>query len=105
MDELATAEAATGRTCRSRSSTGRPRPAAPSDEPLAAEDLVGVDANHVRATDAWPGGTFASFHAYPYYPDFLRHEPAYRRRLNGAKDAYAGYLADLAAHFTSTCRC
>ena len=39
------------------------------------EDLVGVDAMHVLPTDAWPGGTFASFHAYPYYPDFQRYEP------------------------------
>ena len=44
------------------------------DEPLATEDLVGVDANHVLPTSAWPGGTFASFHAYPYYPDFQRYE-------------------------------
>ena len=27
----------------------------------------------------WPGGTFASYHAYPYYPDFQRHEPALQR--------------------------
>ena len=45
-------------------------------EPLPREDLVGVDANHVRPTAAWPAGTFASYHAYPYYPDFQRHEPA-----------------------------
>ena len=51
----------------------------PADAPRRAaatrEDLVGVDANHVLPTDAWPGGTFASFHAYPYYPDFQRYEP------------------------------
>ena len=27
---------------------------------------------HIAATQAWPGGFFASYHAYPYYPDFLR---------------------------------
>jgi hypothetical protein len=41
------------------------------DEPLPTEDLVSVDAMHLRATPAWPGGFFASYHAYPYYPDFL----------------------------------
>ena len=80
----------------------------PSADPLrhpeedgTGEDLVGVDANHVRATAAWPGGTFASFHAYPYFPDFLRHDPAYANdELGGRKDAYAGYLAALEKHFT-----
>jgi hypothetical protein len=73
------------------------------DEPLSQEDLVGVDANHVRPTAAWPGGTFASYHAYPYYPDFQRHEPALQRyRHNGRPDPYAGYLAALKAHHGDT---
>ena len=68
-------------------------------EPLQREDLVGVDANHVQPTAAWPGGTFASYHAYPYYPDFQRHEPALRRyTVDGKADPYAGYLAELRAH-------
>ena len=68
-------------------------------EPLPQEDLVGVDANHVRPTAAWPAGTFASYHAYPYYPDFQRHEPALRRyELDGRSDPYAGYLAALRKH-------
>jgi len=72
------------------------------DEPLRTEDLVGVDANHVLPTAAWPGGTFASFHAYPYYPDFLRHEKALARTsYDGKPDAYAGYLQALKRHFTS----
>jgi len=33
------------------------------DEPLAREDLAGVDANHVKPTAAWSGGYFASYHA------------------------------------------
>jgi len=69
------------------------------DEPLAQEDLVGLDANHIVPTARWPAGTFASYHAYPYYPDFLRHEKALRRtRVDGKPDAYAGYLAALARH-------
>jgi hypothetical protein len=63
-------------------------------EPLAEEDLVSVDALHLRATAAWPGGFFASYHAYPYYPDFLRLEPRYRR----ARSPYAAYLRELRAH-------
>jgi hypothetical protein len=68
-------------------------------EPLDREDMVGIDANHVLPTAAWPGGTFASYHAYPYYPDFGRHEPALRRyELDGRADPYAGYLAQLREH-------
>jgi hypothetical protein len=71
------------------------------EEPLSTEDLVGVDANHVQATERWPGGTFASYHAYPYYPDFQRHEPGLRAfRHNGSADPYAGYLNALQRHHT-----
>nr|WP_296065636.1 hypothetical protein [uncultured Actinoplanes sp.] len=64
------------------------------DEPLRQEDLLQLDANHVRATGNWPAGTFASYHAYPYYPDFLRHEPG----LVSTGDPYAAYLAALRGH-------
>jgi hypothetical protein len=58
-----------------------------------------VDANHVLPTAAWPAGSFASYHAYPYYPDFQRHEPALQRYvLDGRRDPYAGYLAELRRH-------
>jgi hypothetical protein len=69
------------------------------EEPLEQEDLVQLDANHVRPTAAWPAGTFASYHAYPYYPDFQRHEPALQTyRYAGRSDPYAGYLAALRRH-------
>ena len=71
------------------------------EEPLPEEDLVGVDAEHVLPTDAWPGGTFASFHAYPYYPDFQRHEPGLQVETDGRVDPYAAYLRALKDHFVS----
>jgi hypothetical protein len=64
------------------------------DEPLPDDDRVSVDAMHVRATPAWPGGFFASYHAYPYYPDFL----GLQSDLRAAPDPYAAYLRDLRAH-------
>ena len=69
-------------------------------EPLAQEDMVSVDAMHLRATERWPGGFFASYHAYPYYPDFLGLDPGYAeyRRPDGTVDPYAGYLHELRAH-------
>lgn len=72
-------------------------------EPLATEDMASVDAMHVLPTEAWPGGTFASFHAYPYYPDFQRFEPGLERtEWEGEPDRYAGYLASLQDHFAGT---
>jgi len=72
-------------------------------EPLDREDLVGIDANHVLPTKAWPGGTFASFHAYPYYPDFQRYEPGLdATEWRGKPDRYAGYLTSLRDHFAGT---
>ena len=44
-------------------------------------------------------GTFANYHVYPYYPDFLNLDPGYGafRDKHGACN-YAGYLADLKSH-------
>lgn len=71
------------------------------EEPLHTEDLVSVDAMHIRVTDKWPAGYFASFHAYPYYPDFLRWQQdyqTYKRPRDGKVDPYAGYIHDLRQH-------
>jgi hypothetical protein len=70
-------------------------------EPLPAEDLVSVDATHIAATTAWPAGFFASYHAYPYYPDFMRLTPeyqSYKRPRDGVVDPYSGYLHALRAY-------
>lgn len=70
------------------------------NEPFEKEDLVSVDPMHMEPTDAWTAGYFASYHVYPYYPDFLRYDPEYAdyRRDDGEVDPYAGYTADLRAH-------
>ena len=69
------------------------------DEPLIEEDQVGVNANSIQPTAAWPGGYFAAYHAYPYYPDFQRHEPGIADCLSdGSVDPYAGYLIALRRH-------
>ena len=72
------------------------------DEPLGREDIVGVDANHIEVGDEWTGGFFASYHAYPYYPDFMRHEEALAAfEYNGRSDPYAGYLNRLREHHSA----
>lgn len=72
----------------------------PEEPDAAKEDGVSVDPMNVTATRAWPAGFFASYHVYPYYPDFLRWSPTYAAyvRPDGAKDPYAGYLHALRAH-------
>lgn len=100
MDELATAEARQGRT-EPIAFVNRPAtdPLRHPTEPLQQEDFYQLDANHVLPTASWPAGTFASYHAYPFYPDFQRHEPALQAyRYRGRPDPYAGYLAALRRH-------
>ena len=62
-------------------------------------DGVGIDANRIEPTAATPAGTFAAYHAYPYYPDFMNVDPGYlRARDSKGPSSYAGYLRDLKAH-------
>jgi len=65
-------------------------------EPFPMEDAVGVDANQIQANQ-WEAGYFASYHAYPYYPDFLRYSDQYKKAKgpNGKSNNYRGYLRDL----------
>lgn len=70
-------------------------------EPLENEDLVSIDPNHIKAADGFYAGLFASYHIYPYYPDFLNYESKYLDYVDyeGQKNNYAGYLNELiAAH-------
>ncbi|MDR7001757.1 hypothetical protein [Neobacillus niacini] len=70
-------------------------------EPLENEDLVSVNPNHIQAGNRFHAGLFASYHIYPYYPDFLSYEKKYLNYVDkrGKKNNYAGYLHDLlAAH-------
>ena len=62
-------------------------------------DAVGLDAVKMHATGAFPAGVFASYHAYPYYPEFLVVDPLYSRSrsLEGPSN-YFGYLRELVDH-------
>lgn len=62
-------------------------------------DVVGIDANLVEPTAANPAGWFASYHVYPYYPDFMMLDPGYREaRSEEGPSSYFGYLLELVAH-------
>lgn len=66
-------------------------------EPLETEDMVSVNPNTISKTARFNGGMFASYHVYPYYPDFLSYEKKYLEYIDkrGEKNHYAGYLNDL----------
>ncbi|HEY8831171.1 MAG TPA: tetratricopeptide repeat protein [Gemmatimonadaceae bacterium] len=62
-------------------------------------DAVGLDAVKMHATAAYPAGVFASYHAYPYYPDFLSVDPGYSKaRSPEGPSNYFGYLRELVIH-------
>jgi hypothetical protein len=62
-------------------------------------DVIGLDPNLVQPTSSNPAGWFASYHAYPYYPDFLLLDPGYRTaRSPEGPSSYFGYLRELVAY-------
>ncbi|MGG4406756.1 hypothetical protein ABEP13_13325 [Geobacillus stearothermophilus] len=70
-------------------------------EPFVKEDFVSVNPNVMYATDELQAGLFASYHIYPYYPDFLNREEKYVSYVDqrGEQNSYAAYLHDMkAAH-------
>ncbi|MEZ0371382.1 MAG: hypothetical protein ACAI44_19975 [Candidatus Sericytochromatia bacterium] len=72
----------------------------PTENPIeTSEDVASIDMNQLDLFDA-PAGYFATFHAYPYYPDFIVNEPSYQteRDSEGANN-YIGYLKDLKRHY------
>jgi hypothetical protein len=65
-------------------------------------DAIGIDANLVEPTAGNPAGWFASYHAYPYYPDFVMLDPVYRKaRSPEGMSSYFGYLRELVAHHSA----
>lgn len=62
-------------------------------------DVVSIDEAKFRPQAGFQAGLFASYHVYPYYPDFLLLEPKYlsARDSQGPNPMY-GYLRDLHAH-------
>jgi hypothetical protein len=62
-------------------------------------DAIGLDAVKMQPTSANPAGSFASYHAYPYYPDFMVLDPGYARaRSPDGPSHYFGYLRELVEH-------
>lgn len=62
-------------------------------------DGIALDPARVRPTERLPAGYFASYHAYPYYPDFMVLDEAYARAESArGPSSYLGYLLALKQH-------
>ncbi|MFO7893367.1 MAG: hypothetical protein R6U63_06535 [Longimicrobiales bacterium] len=62
-------------------------------------DAASLDATLIQPTRRLPAGTFASYHAYPYYPDFMILEARYAAaRSPWGPSRYFGYLTALREH-------
>jgi hypothetical protein len=71
----------------------------PSDSKEYENDAIGLDAMLTRPTARNPAGWFASYHAYPYYPDFMQYDPEYSRASSReGRSNYFGYLRRLKRH-------
>ena len=72
------------------------------NEPFSNEDKVEVNLEHIKTHTAFKPGIFASYHVYPYYPDFLNYQRSYTKFIDntGMVNTYRAYLRDLFQHHT-----
>jgi len=69
------------------------------NERYSQEDTAQIDMSKLQLGTA-PAGYFASYHAYPYYPDFMNDNPEYvKNRDSEGVNNYIGYLKQLKAHY------
>lgn len=69
-----------------------------------------VDVEHIETTDAFLAGQFASYHVYPYYPDYLQYDEDWAKfhieekadyyTKDGKLNTYRAYLRMLTNHHT-----
>jgi len=63
------------------------------------EDAASLDFSKVEGKNA-PAGMFISYHAYPYYPDFISLQSDYREYNDQyGPNSYMGYLTELKSHY------
>jgi hypothetical protein len=73
----------------------------PSELGNTMEDRNTLDFENIDTSRA-PGGFFASYHAYSYYPDFMTHDEAYQSAMDReGQNTYYGYLMDLKHHYAT----
>lgn len=67
-----------------------------TDEDKASIDIMKISGKADMA------GLFATYHAYPYYPNFISQEPSYLTYSDShGPNSYAGYLAAMKDHYST----
>ncbi len=73
----------------------------PSEPENNFEDAASLDLNQLELTNA-PGGFFVSYHAYPYYPNFINKDEKYQDTYDEmGLNSYLAYLHELKDHYTN----
>lgn len=73
----------------------------PLDHPNEPEDMnkmQGFDVEHILHKDSFISGMVASYHVYPYYPDFLNFEDQSKFLTSAPTNPYQDYLKRLKQH-------
>lgn len=68
------------------------------DEPIfEAEDAISLNVEDIKITENYKAGLFASYHIYPYYPNFIFCDEKYKDYVDedGNPNTYKAYLEDL----------
>ncbi|MFW5754265.1 MAG: Ig-like domain-containing protein, partial [Marinilabiliaceae bacterium] len=69
------------------------------EEEKRDEDSASIDLANINSFNA-PAGYFVSYHAYPYYPDFISQQSSYQDFYDHyGPNSYIGYLTELKAHY------
>lgn len=71
----------------------------PNEPDPANEDGAVINVEHIKWRTDFETGMFASYHVYPYYPDFLNYDTKYIAK-KGRTDTYKAYLKELTAYHT-----
>lgn len=72
------------------------------NEPYINEDSVSLNVENIKKRDNFLPGLFASYHIYPYYPDFMVYDKKYSsfKDENGKINTYKAYLKDIKKEHT-----
>ena len=66
------------------------------------QKTVSIDVEHIKTKEEFLSGQFASYHIYPYFPDYLNYIPEYNnyKDSNGVHNTYLAYLTKINEHHT-----
>ncbi len=67
--------------------------------PASSEEMFSIDMKKLEVKPSFTEGIFISYHAYPYYPDFIVFQPEYQVSDAQGPNSYLGYLRDLRSYY------